>query len=64
VAQQIFAIGSGIAGGAAGFFLAKKFVGIKDVDTAPLAIATLISIGFTFGAAVWLGQTARSQYGA
>ena len=56
IAQEIFVIGSGIAGGLAGFSLAQKFSKVQDVPVVPLAIATLISIAFTFGAAVWLGN--------
>ena len=56
IAQQVFVIGSGIAGGLAGFTLAQKFSKVHDVPVAPLAIATLVSIAFTFGAAVWLGN--------
>ena len=56
VAQQVFVIGSGIAGGLAGFKLAQKFSQVEDVPVPPLAIATLVSIAFTFGAAVWLAN--------
>lgn len=54
VAQQIFVIGSGIAGGLAGFHLAQKWAKVESVPTGPLVIATLVSIFFTLGSAVLL----------
>lgn len=62
VAQQVFVIGSGIAGGAAGFFLAKELSKVEDVPVPPLAIATIISVAFTFGAAYYLVRNIRSTY--
>jgi len=62
VAQQVFVIGSGIAGGAAGFYLAKELTEVEDVPVAPLAIATILSVFFTFGAAVYLAKKIRSEY--
>lgn len=56
VAQQFFVIGSGIAGGAAGFFLAKKLSKVEDVPIAPVVMATIVSAFFTFAAAVYLGR--------
>ena len=62
VAQQIFVIGSGIAGGAAGFYLAKELTQVEEVPVAPLAIATILSVFFTFGAAVYLVKHMSSAY--
>jgi heterodisulfide reductase subunit A-like polyferredoxin len=59
VAQQIFVIGSGIAGGLAGFALAKEFTNVKDVST-PLVIGTtIVSIFFTLGAGFYLARKAK-----
>lgn len=60
VAQQIFVIGSGVAGGLAGVHLARELAKVKDVPMAPLVIATLASIFFTFGAAVYLTRNIKS----
>ena len=62
VAQQVFVIGSGIAGGAAGFYLARELTEVEDVPVAPLAIATIFSVLFTFGAAFYLVRKIRSTY--
>jgi len=59
VAQQVFVIGSGIAGGAAGFFLAKELAGVEDVPVAPVAIATTLSAVLTFVAAMYLARKVR-----
>jgi len=62
VAQQIFVIGSGIAGGLAGFALAKEFAGIKDVPFRNVAGATLVSVLFTLGAGILLARSTRQEY--
>jgi len=62
VAQQVFVIGSGIAGGAAGFYLAKELSEFEDVPVPPLAIATILSVFFTFGAAIYLVKKIRTPY--
>ena len=59
VAQQVFTIGSGVAGGLAGFLLAKELAGTKEVPASALAGATLISAVFTFGAAIMLARTVK-----
>jgi aspartate oxidase len=56
VAQQIFVIGSGIAGGMAGLYLAQKLSRVENVRTGPLALATLASILFTVGGAIYLAK--------
>jgi heterodisulfide reductase subunit A-like polyferredoxin len=62
VAQQVFVIGSGVAGGAAGLFLAKELTDVKDVPVPPVVVATLVSILFTFGAALYLAKNLRKAY--
>jgi len=62
VAQQIFVIGSGIAGGLAGFRLAKEFAGVKDVPVPLVAGATLVSIIFTLGAGLVLARKVHEAY--
>jgi len=62
IAQQVFTIGSGIAGGLAGFMLARELVGVKEVPTSVLAGATLVSAAFTFGAAYFLGKAVKKEH--
>jgi len=54
IAQQIFTIGSAIAGGLAGFILARSLANVEKVPVAPLVGATIVSAVFTFGAAMLL----------
>ena len=54
VAQQVFILGSGIAGGLAGFLLAKHLAKVPDVSLPLVAGTTLVSIVATFGAALYL----------
>jgi len=61
VAQQIFVIGSGIAGGLGGIALARNLTGVKDVSVKYVAGATIISVIFTLGAAIYLGRKAREE---
>jgi len=61
VAQQIFVIGSGLAGGAAGFLLAKELAKVEDVPVNLVAGATFISVLFTFGAALFLARSLRQE---
>jgi len=61
VAQQVFTVGSAIAGGLAGFVLAKNLAGVKEVPVPPLVVATLVSAIFTFGAAVMLARSLEKE---
>ncbi|MFO7712128.1 MAG: hypothetical protein R6V51_02810 [Dehalococcoidia bacterium] len=54
VGQQIFAIGSAVAGGVAGIIVARKFADLQEVPTNYVLAATLISSVFTVGAALYL----------
>ena len=54
VAQQIFILGSGIAGGLAGFLLAKHLAKVPDVSMPLVAGTTIVSVVATFGAALYL----------
>ena len=54
VAQQLFTVGSAIAGGLAGFVLARKLGHVTEVPLAPLITATVVSVVATFGAAIAL----------
>lgn len=57
IAQQLFTIGSGIAGGLAGMVMARGLVGRTSVPTSYVIGATAISALFTFGAAFLLIRT-------
>jgi hypothetical protein len=59
VAQQMFVIGSGIAGGLGGFILARKFSRIQEVSVPMVALTTIVSIAATLGAALYLGQVSK-----
>lgn len=61
VAQQIFTIGSALAGGAAGILLARRFVGVEYVPMKHVAAATIISIVFTLGAGLYLAKKVREM---
>jgi len=61
VAQQVFVIGSGIAGGVAGFILAREFVGAEEVPLSHVVAATTVSAIFTFGAALILGKAVSKE---
>ena len=54
VAQQVFAIGSGVAGGLAGMYMARGLVGRTSVPGSWVIGATIISALFTFGSAALL----------
>lgn len=62
VAQQLFTIGSGIAGGLAGMVMARGLVGRTSVPTNYVIGATLVSALFTFGAAFLLIRTLPEEY--
>ena len=59
MAQQIFTVISGIAGGAAGFVLAQKLSDKDRVDTATVIIASLASFALTFPPAFWMARRAE-----
>lgn len=61
VAQQIFTIGSAIAGGFAGIIVAREFVGVKDVPLSLVAGATIVSVLFTLGAGLYLARKVREM---
>ena len=51
VAQQSFAIISGVGGGLAGMYLARSLTGVTDVPVPAVASAAIVSGVATFGAA-------------
>jgi len=59
IAQQIFMIGSGIAGGLAGFVLARELSDVREVRTPTVVITTAISALFTIGAGILLARKAK-----
>jgi hypothetical protein len=59
VGQQIFVIGSGVAGGVGGFLLAKELSGVDKIPSTAVIVATIISFFGTLGAAVYLARKAR-----
>lgn len=56
VGQQIFAIGSAVAGGIGGIIVARKFADLQEVPAKYVVAATLISALFTVGAALYLAN--------
>lgn len=62
VAQQIFVIGSGVAGGLAGFILARDFAGIANVPTRLVVGTTIVSILATVAAGVYLARKAKEAF--
>jgi len=61
IAQQVFVIGSGIAGGLAGFILAKELTGVEDVPADLVAGVTIVSAFATLGAGIYLARKAKGQ---
>lgn len=59
VGQQIFTIGSALAGGLAGIIVAREFADIKEVPTNYVVAATIVSALFTVGSAVYLANKAK-----
>lgn len=59
VAQQVFIIGSGIAGALTGLVIARGFAGIKEVPTPLVVATTVVSIFFTVGAGLYLAKKAK-----
>ena len=62
IAQQMFTIGSGIAGGLAGMVMAKGLVGRMSVPSSYVIGATIVSALFTFGAAFVLIRALPKEY--
>jgi hypothetical protein len=50
IAQQVFTISSGLAGGLAGFLLATRLTNARHVHATPLLLASAVSAAATFGA--------------
>jgi len=60
-AQQMFVIGSGIAGGLAGWFLAKGLAGVKEVPMSLVLGATLVSVLCTVGSGIYLARKVKES---
>lgn len=56
VGQQVFTIGSAVAGGLAGIIVARKFADVETVPTNYVVAATVVSALFTLGAAAYLAN--------
>lgn len=50
LAQQVFTIGSGVAGGLAGVLLARRLIAADEVPTGQVALAVIVSAVATVGA--------------
>lgn len=61
VAQQVFTVGSGVAGGLAGFVLASQLSDVEDVPVSGLAVGTIVSFIATFGAAFLITSAAKND---
>lgn len=59
IAQQIFVLGSGLAGAAAGMILAKSFSGVSEIPRSTVIGTTIVSIVFTLGAGLYLAKKAE-----
>lgn len=62
VAQQIFVIGSGVAGALTGLVIAKGFVGVKNIPTPLVVATTVVSVVATVGAGVYLAKRAKEGF--
>lgn len=62
IAQQIFVIGSGIAGGLAGWKLASELRNVENVSTPLVVGTTVVSVLFTIAAGVYLVRKAKESY--
>ena len=58
IAQQTYIVASGIAGGAAGMVLAYYLAGKTQVPTKVVAMASLLSVIFTFVPALIIAREA------
>jgi hypothetical protein len=56
IGQQVFTIGSGVAGGLAGLILASRLTTATHVKATPLLVATLISVAATFGVVFMISE--------
>ena len=54
LAQQVFTIGSGVAGGLAGVVLARKLIEAEEVPTSQVVFAALFSAAATVGAVAFI----------
>jgi len=61
VAQQMFVVGSGIAGGVGGYLIARQFANVKEVPLPLVVGTTLVSVLFTLGAAIFLARAAKGE---
>lgn len=61
IGQQIFTIGSAIAGGLAGMIVAREFSQVEEVPTNQVIFATAISVIFTVAAAVYLAKQVNQE---
>ena len=61
IAQQIFTIGSAVAGGAAGLVLANSLAKVPKVSSEKVAFATTVSVLFTLGAALVLAKSIEGE---
>lgn len=59
IAQQVFVLGSGLAGAAAGMVLARSFSGVAAVPKSTVIGATIVSVVFTLGAGLYLAKKAK-----
>lgn len=54
IAQQVFTIGSGVAGGLAGVTLARKLIDAEEVPTSQVIFAAVFSAAATVGAVYFI----------
>ena len=59
IAQQIFVIASGIAGGLAGIWVARGFSGVRTVPSSVVGVASILSFVGTLGAGIYLANKAK-----
>jgi len=59
IAQQVFTIGSAIAGGLAGMVLARELADVENVPVSLVAGTTIVSALFTIGAGLYLAKKVR-----
>jgi len=59
IGQQIFTIGSAVAGGLAGIIVANEFSQVEEVPTNQVVFATAISVIFTVVAAMYLAKQVK-----